>query len=494
VRSTGDFARINDWVARLEAAAVPITARVRLWSIWSQCMQGRLAEARRMLADIETTAELGAFDRAFAERLWLDIAARSGTSEDVCGKAEAWLQRWSESSPLHVAGVALALALALFERGEEGAAGRRLAMAREAGFRVNGTYTRAWVLGVEAYVDLLAGHAHGAVALIGEALGVAREDSGTATPLFGALSQLAAAIYYEQGNLAAAQEYLGLGRRVHDAHVIDTRLLGQWAAAGLSNLEAGPDEALIELRRWRQDNPRFARATGLQTVHLLLRAGRWSDARAEFEATGRPGIADGAASTTIRQDCAYAEASVLFAEGDLPGAQTLTQAIVAHSEAHGRGQRLVAALLLRSAIEFARRDTPASDRTLARALNLAAAGGLVQTVLSLDWAVAERLGQVGLQGRLDPHVRTFVQALRSRLGLPPLREPGSGQRQSLEPLTAREREILAMLESDGSAQDLAASMSIGLATAKWHIRNVYTKLGVRSRAGALALARDVGLI
>jgi LuxR family maltose regulon positive regulatory protein len=64
----------------------------------------------------------------------------------------------------------------------------------------------------------------------------------------------------------------------------------------------------------------------------------------------------------------------------------------------------------------------------------------------------------------------------------------------LEPLTVKEREVLACLSSHLSLGQIATEMYVSLNTVKTHVRNVYRKLGASSRAQAVATARACGLM
>jgi ATP/maltotriose-dependent transcriptional regulator MalT len=64
----------------------------------------------------------------------------------------------------------------------------------------------------------------------------------------------------------------------------------------------------------------------------------------------------------------------------------------------------------------------------------------------------------------------------------------------LEPLTAREEEVLRLLASGASNQDIVEQLVISLATAKKHVSNVLGKLGVASRTQAILRARELGLL
>lgn len=63
-----------------------------------------------------------------------------------------------------------------------------------------------------------------------------------------------------------------------------------------------------------------------------------------------------------------------------------------------------------------------------------------------------------------------------------------------EPLTDKEREILALLESGASNKEVSRRTNITLATAKWHLKNIYAKLAVSNRTEAVSRARQHQLL
>jgi DNA-binding NarL/FixJ family response regulator len=61
-------------------------------------------------------------------------------------------------------------------------------------------------------------------------------------------------------------------------------------------------------------------------------------------------------------------------------------------------------------------------------------------------------------------------------------------------LTAREREVLALLARGLSNRDIGARLYISETTAKFHVGNILRKLGVSRRAEAVYEASKLGVI
>ncbi|HEX2109540.1 MAG TPA: response regulator transcription factor, partial [Rubrobacteraceae bacterium] len=85
------------------------------------------------------------------------------------------------------------------------------------------------------------------------------------------------------------------------------------------------------------------------------------------------------------------------------------------------------------------------------------------------------------------------RALTERL----LRGPavfGGAVEELVEPLTAREREVLGLLGQGLSNKMIARDLHISEHTVKFHVSSIYTKLGASSRAEAVSLGARHGLI
>ncbi|WP_073947694.1 response regulator [Streptomyces kebangsaanensis] len=78
-------------------------------------------------------------------------------------------------------------------------------------------------------------------------------------------------------------------------------------------------------------------------------------------------------------------------------------------------------------------------------------------------------------------------AVASRL-VSAVRAPASG------PLSAREREVLALVAKGTSNREIARELFISEATVKTHLTHLYAKLGAKDRAAAVAVAYDRGIL
>jgi DNA-binding NarL/FixJ family response regulator len=126
------------------------------------------------------------------------------------------------------------------------------------------------------------------------------------------------------------------------------------------------------------------------------------------------------------------------------------------------------------------------DEVLAAALRAGASGFLLKGVPAEDLQRAVRTVADG-GAWLDPAVTGRV--LSTYRAAPPPRPA-----RELDSLTAREREVLALIGAGRSNAEIAADLVLGEGTVKTHVNHVFAKLQLRDRAAAVVLAFDSGLV
>jgi DNA-binding CsgD family transcriptional regulator len=64
----------------------------------------------------------------------------------------------------------------------------------------------------------------------------------------------------------------------------------------------------------------------------------------------------------------------------------------------------------------------------------------------------------------------------------------------IEPLSERELEVLNLLADERSDREIADQLFLSVATVKWYLTHVYSKLGVQNRTLAILRARQLNLL
>jgi DNA-binding CsgD family transcriptional regulator len=76
----------------------------------------------------------------------------------------------------------------------------------------------------------------------------------------------------------------------------------------------------------------------------------------------------------------------------------------------------------------------------------------------------------------------------------PARKAGQAKQADGPPLSAREREVLALLIQGRSNREIATQLGISGNTAKFHLTSIFNKLGVNGRAEAATIAVTRNLV
>jgi len=100
-----------------------------------------------------------------------------------------------------------------------------------------------------------------------------------------------------------------------------------------------------------------------------------------------------------------------------------------------------------------------------------------------------RLGGAGFCSKSEPPAQLLDSVARVAMGqmIFPFVDVRGLHSCPLSSLTPRERELLAALSEGNSNAQLAARFEISVQTVKFHLKNVYEKLGIGNRAQAVAL-------
>ncbi len=198
-------------------------------------------------------------------------------------------------------------------------------------------------------------------------------------------------------------------------------------------------------------------------------------------------------------------ARVLIAQDKHDEALLLLGRLLSAAHAGGRMGSVIEILVLQALALQAQGDMSRAVSTLARALSLAEPEGYVRTFVDEGAPVAALLSRVlkarqkGRPPTLPSVSSDYVGKLAAALGVGAA-PPGGGSDPSgmvgalVETLSERELEVLRLIASGLSNREIAQMLFVTPGTVKRHSHNIYGKLEVRSRAQAVARARDLNLL
>ncbi|HUA45014.1 MAG TPA: LuxR C-terminal-related transcriptional regulator [Solirubrobacteraceae bacterium] len=149
----------------------------------------------------------------------------------------------------------------------------------------------------------------------------------------------------------------------------------------------------------------------------------------------------------------------------------------------------IQAHLLKASVQDALGDIGASSRALERALDLAEPDGLL-----LPFLLHPTPELLERHSRLRSTHASLISEIQNLLaGRTPAARPENVEPLQ-EPLSETELRVLRYLPTNLRGPEIAAELFVSLNTIRAHLRHVYAKLGVHSRADAVARARELGLL
>jgi ATP/maltotriose-dependent transcriptional regulator MalT len=496
----GDGANLLRWLPAIPRAVLDRYPRIRLSHVFSLSFslawQQNAAEFEREMADLESLAGRLATDPAAdptaLEELRCALPLQrimwEALHDNALGlreQAEAWLAAWPNARARYRGDMLNVAAFACKTTGDIDAGLEYCARGEALQDADHGQFGVSWSKVSRAFLLLKRGDFPAALA---EAEAGLRHVESR---LYGHPEHLAynqavrSAVLYEFDETAAARTALeAIADAIDDRGVADFVLLAYLTRARLQFLAGQPDAGLAALQLGRKLGqrrglPRVSVTLAGEECVWLCRLGRTSAAQQlaraqDFDRTIHPQygmVADKAARVAPR---------LLLPEQPEMAVAQLGPALVRATE-KGFHHRRVELLVLHAA-------------ALLRCGRLAEAAQSWRTALE----VGERFGYRRVFLDDADMVGTLHHALRGRDGLrtPSWLKPGqaAGAAREEDALTRKELRILKFLETGSSNRDIAGSLFVSEGTLKWHLHNIYRKLGSRNRSGAVAAARRQGLL
>ena len=109
-------------------------------------------------------------------------------------------------------------------------------------------------------------------------------------------------------------------------------------------------------------------------------------------------------------------------------------------------------------------------------------------------AARDRDHSPALRGIPAEYLGRLIRNCLSEIPADPLTAAPAATAGIVEPLTAREREVLRLLAAGRANREIASDLVVTLDTVKKHVGHICRKLGAANRTQAVAHARELGLV
>jgi ATP/maltotriose-dependent transcriptional regulator MalT len=324
-------------------------------------------------------------------------------------------------------------------------------------------------------------------------------------------SVLLAEVCYEQNDLAQAELLLQDRFETIDKElVVDVAYAGYRVMAGLQFIQTGFDAGLKILRLGKESAaraklPRLEAMLSALEIHFLLKADKSKEARyianeSGFDESQAPSIREN--SRPVMQEVRKLVLAELYLDSNSPKrAIGILNELASEAEKSGRPRRLLEVLLLRSRAFNALRQPDEAITDLTNALKIGTEGGFYRVFVDAGEDIHQLLRLLLKEngGTMSACDIEFLGKIHVQLLADIKKKSGNTLQINpsiplLENFTKREREMLDTIVTGETNKEIAEKLFISEQTVKWHLHQLYQKLGVRNRTSAIAKARELSLI
>ena len=308
---------------------------------------------------------------------------------------------------------------------------------------------------------------------------------------------------YEQGDYDAACLLLERRMKLLEQSAIPDTVLHCMQTLAMAHWLAGRE---TEARSWldrlehyatRYDLGRLLVCALLVRMRWLLQAGDVVGAdvalqRIEQTAQRYPASGPGTA-LEIQVIAGRAAVERYLHAGDFVAAAEVLPALIDASQNDRRWRRVVPMRVQMAIIEQGRGQPEAAREQLIEALRQGHRLGLIRSVLDAWPGVPAMLEVLLAEGVLDPVLAFYAQRL---LDIDRSTHAGNAQDSGADTsklLSIRELDVLGLVAQALPNKKIARVLNLSPETVKWHMKNIFYKLGVTGRDEAIAKVRDLQL-
>jgi LuxR family maltose regulon positive regulatory protein len=510
------YAVLSAILANLPDAVVDASPNLQLCRALVLAKQGRIHRARHLVAALRQLARTGEADQQaepLAEADLQQMEALIDVYEDVnldpahvaalerqaaeTAPGETWQRGWIYNH----------LCIAYGRSGDldraRGACVKAMACYREE----RTAYGQIFMLTQDGLLSVTAGNPGQAITALKQAEDLVRLTHWGDGNLAAIVRVPMAEALYLRGEVAEADRILAEALPVMAAGEgwVDLFLRGYGTKARAAAVLRGVDAALAVLDTaaavaLERDLPRLSTAVGLLRVEILAEGGQLEPASDLLDRLRGRGLADrmsaepgmGWPTWHERYHALLNEARLLLRAGDAKSALSVLTSVTALARQTGAMLFVLEAALLRTEAAWTIGEPNDALAALQVGLALASAQEVLQPFLcagsSLAGVIRALIRRFGLTVFSPVAVRFLARVTGASFRLAAGADSAGGHL-----LSPRERDVLELLIGGSSNKEMARVLDVSGATVKFHLRNIYAKIGVSRRGMAVACANEMGL-
>lgn len=524
VQVGGGYWTLLKWTDKLPKSALDQWPEIRLSRAWSLTFLRKHKQARKELQEIDEDSQNVdiKINKERYEQIQLGIklnrcllSTASDNSKEAKRISSEWLRTCQGADLNDLLSVKIILAHSLLSSFEYDLSEKKLREVITLSRQFDLFYIEAWADAVLAMNQLQRADFYEVENSLRSGLRALSKLEKSSNFMSSLLPVLLAEVCYERNDLDEARDLLeGKFEFINNEPVIEAAYPGYRVLSELHAVEGDFDEAikLINLGQESAENAGLARLEALlkaREISLLLRCGRVDRAIAEttkvrFEELKKLLITQDR-RTVACEIFDLIEIEIAIAQGSGESELGRLGVMINSARQSVRKLRLMELLLLQAKIFLRLNRISDANESLFEVLDIAFQGGIHRQIISSGDDIVNAIARMDVikigGGDSAQALKIFASNIVSmdRLENKSKCEKNKSRQKTSsivlpDPLTRRENQLLELIAQGNTNKQISEMLFISEQTVKWHLHQLYGKLGVRNRTSAIAKARSLSLI
>ena len=477
----GESVTLLNWYGRLPQQVVYSRCELCLGHAWAALMASQFELAASLLERAEQLADAGSNSMGEVASAQAFLARAKRDNARAIEKSEQALALLPETDVAVRGIIAMNLGLAYWHEGQLAEAEPVLLQACDLCSKAGNHFA---LLTAQLFLVKVAG-SRGQIHQAAEMAEQLIRDGGQVHILLLAHGDLAE-IHFEWNNLQEAWEHyeqvFALSQRSGNVEFIQAAYLRRAMLAHALGNDADAISALTEADNMARDFPAVIRSRNAAFGVQMALARNDPQMLAHWE----PQVNAEVDAHSFYRFMGLTRPRLLIARGKKEEAAETLKAIYEKASQSGWGYGMIVVRILQS---LAAKSKDEAIRFLSDALRMGEPEGFVRSFVDAGKDVIPLLHEAAKRGI----AREYVKRILAEAG-EVFEKTGAGAGSMIEPLSAREIEVLRLLMAGMSNREIAEKLFISAGTAKTHIHNLCGKLGAHNRTEAAMRAKELGLV